>query len=273
MNNDNDDLEFNNIDNNNNNNNNYNNNNNNNNKDNKQKLHKQQSIRFEPATGSYRRITQIMSKNKLIRGLSKKSSSLLDINNLNDDNDNDGMKDNERSTFETYRIKMNYALYNTSIGIFYNQLVLTLSTVSCFQFIYLTYTQSDNDPTNKDYTLFKNLELTIAIILLFDWLIHFIVADNKTTYVTSFYSMIDLLTVIPIFSTSDIVCPSKSVLHHSASTYIAFVLCGINTTRILRALKFRQLFEYIDDEVYRAIANMGLKITLMILFSSAVMVI
>ena len=261
MNNEDDDLEF-------------NNNNNNNNNFTKQKLHKQQSIRFEPTTGSYRRITQIISKNKLIRGLGKQSSSLLDINYLNDnDNDNDGMKDNERSAFETYRIKMNYALYNTSIGIFYNQLVLTLSTVSCFQFIYLTYTQSDNNPSHEDYTLFKNLELTIAIILLFDWVIHFIVADNKTTYVTSFYSMIDLLTVIPIFSTSDIVCPAKNALHHSASTYIEFVLCGINTTRILRALKFRQLFDYIDDEVYRAIANMGLKITLMILFSSAVMVI
>ena len=231
-------------------NNNNNNNSNNDNNDLKQKLHKQQSIRFAPATGNYRRITQIMSKNKLIRGLSKKSSpSLLDMNNLNDDIDNDGMKDNERSAFETYRIKMNYALYNTSIGIFYNQLVLVLSTISCFQFIYLTYTKRDNDHTNNsDYTLFKNLELTIAIILLFDWLVHFMVADNKTTYITSFYSMIDLLTVIPIFSTYHIVCPAKDSLHHSASNYLAFVLCGINTTRILRALKFRQLFQYIDDE-------------------------
>lgn len=243
-----------------------------NNSDIKQKLHKQQSIRFVPATGSYRRITQIMSKNKLIRGLSKKSS-LLDINNLNDDNDNDGMKDNERSTFETYRIKMNYALYNTTIGIFYNQLVLILSTVSCFQFIYLTYTQSDNDPNSRDYTLFKNLELTIATILLFDWLVHFMVADNKTTFVTSFYSLIDILTVIPIFSTYHITCPAKSEINYSPSKNLTFVLCGINTTRILRALKFRQLFEYIDDEVYRAIATMGLKITLMILFSSALMVI
>jgi hypothetical protein len=56
MNNEDDDLEF-----------NDNNNNNNNNNAIKQKLHKQQSIRFEPATGSYRRITQIMSKNKLIK--------------------------------------------------------------------------------------------------------------------------------------------------------------------------------------------------------------
>jgi hypothetical protein len=57
MNNEDDDLEF---------NNNSNDNDNNNNVI-KQKLHKQQSNRFEPTTGSYRRITQIMSKNKLIK--------------------------------------------------------------------------------------------------------------------------------------------------------------------------------------------------------------
>jgi len=58
MNNEDDDLEF---------NNNSNDNDNNNNNVIKQKLHKQQSNRFEPTTGSYRRITQIMSKNKLIK--------------------------------------------------------------------------------------------------------------------------------------------------------------------------------------------------------------
>ncbi len=78
--------------------------------------------------------------------------------------------------------------------------------------------------------------------------------------------MIDLMTVIPIFTMYDRTCPYIT----EANTHVKiveFILCGLQTTRILRALRLRRRFVMIDDEVQQFLANMGLYIVVMILFS------
>jgi hypothetical protein len=87
---------------------------------------------------------------------------------------------------------------------------------------------------------------------------------SKTS--VSFFSVVDLMTSIPIFATYNTTCPN---IHESKSiiTVIYYILCGLSTTRILRALRFRREFNLMEDEVQRFLATMGLCIAVMILFS------
>ena len=80
--------------------------------------------------------------------------------------------------------------------------------------------------------------------------------------------MVDLMTVIPIFvlyrARED--CPHyKSILTVTEGIY--YIICGMNTTRILRALRFHKHFMKMEDEVKKCLANMSLIVVVMILFS------
>jgi hypothetical protein len=82
----------------------------------------------------------------------------------------------------------------------------------------------------------------------------------------SFFSLIDILTVVSILTTRNHTCPLLRLTNtRLENTY--YVLCGVNTTRILRALKFQKRFDLIEDEVQRFLAKMCLNIIIMILFS------
>ena len=74
------------------------------------------------------------------------------------------------------------------------------------------------------------------------------------------------MTVIPLFATYDITCPDFHSIH-TVRAGMYYVLCGMTTTRILRSLRFGSSFSAISDEVQRYLAEISLKIVVMILFS------
>lgn len=75
------------------------------------------------------------------------------------------------------------------------------------------------------------------------------------------------MTVIPIFVLyNGVTCPSYDSVSSGVEGFY-FVMCGMNTTRILRALRFRKHFLKMEDEVKQCLANMSLYIIVMILFS------
>jgi hypothetical protein len=78
--------------------------------------------------------------------------------------------------------------------------------------------------------------------------------------------MIDLLTVIPIWATFNLKCPVYSEIH-SVKVAVDYVLCAMNATRILRALRIRKHLNLIEDAVERSMGEIGLTISVMILFS------
>ena len=73
--------------------------------------------------------------------------------------------------------------------------------------------------------------------------------------------------MLSILSTYQETCPSLR-LSNTDTQDVFYILCGLNTTRILRALKFQYRFEMIEDEVQRFLAKMTLNIVIMILFST-----
>ena len=85
-------------------------------------------------------------------------------------------------------------------------------------------------------------------------------------YLFSFFSMVDLLTVVPIWVTlgqreipfTDI----KTV--HDAFLYIMF---GLSTTRVLRSLRIHRHIMLSKDEVQRSLGTLSLSVCAMLMFS------
>jgi hypothetical protein len=84
--------------------------------------------------------------------------------------------------------------------------------------------------------------------------------------VCSFFSLVDALTVIPTWATLGVKTPTYGEIDngHSAAMY---VLNLFKTTRVLRPLRIRRKLLNIEDEVQRTLADMTLRIVIMILFS------
>lgn len=86
--------------------------------------------------------------------------------------------DKHKSRIEVIRISVKDFLNNTLLGLFYNQFMLAISVISCFQFIYQTYLEGHTELL----THFKKLELGIACLFLFDWCLYLFVSEHKWAY-------------------------------------------------------------------------------------------
>lgn len=178
---------------------------------------------------------------------------------------------NVKNLFEVWRLRLKAFMHHHYLGGFYQMVLLLLSVLSVFQYIYGSYLIFyPGHRINVVQYIMANIELVFASIFGFDWLLNLFLADDRLEFLTSFYSMIDLFTVIPTVVTYERECPA----FHKDMTFneiVYYTLCGMLTTRILRALRIRARFWLIEDEVQRALANMGLNIAVMILYNAALM--
>ena len=82
----------------------------------------------------------------------------------------------------------------------------------------------------------------------------------------SFYSIVDILTVIPTYATLNASRPIFTDIN-TFSEAVLYLLFGLKTTRILRALRVRRKILDIEEEVQRTVADMSLQVLVLILFS------
>jgi hypothetical protein len=169
---------------------------------------------------------------------------------------------------ELIRLNIKHYRDHTVLGHLYTQLMVLINVLSCFQYIYLTYTSIDtNNKADLYYAVFY-LELCAACLFVFDFVLSILSADNLLYFFGTFHCWVDLMTFIPVFATYNVTCPSFNEIG-SPKACVYFVVCGLTTTRILRSLRFHKYFLAIEDEVQRYLADMGLKIVVMILFSKS----
>lgn len=81
--------------------------------------------------------------------------------------------------------------------------------------------------------------------------------------------MVDLLTVVPIWVSRATHCFSYDSIQNFRD-FVVYIVCGMGTTRILRALRIRKKLVAIEDEVQRTLGEMALAISVMLLFNAAV---
>ena len=82
----------------------------------------------------------------------------------------------------------------------------------------------------------------------------------------SFFSMVDLLTVIPTWATLGTTAPVYSDIS-SIYTGVLYVLNLFKASRVLRPLRIRRKLQSIEDEVQRTLVDILLRSFSMILFS------
>lgn len=171
---------------------------------------------------------------------------------------------------EDIRLKVKRYHSNSVHGLLYSDIMLFISIISSFEFMYQTYLDP-SDPANQHTLNSLNiLEKVFACLFIMDWMLNFFIADHKVIFMTSFFSMVDVLTVIPIWVTAGRVCPVYDEIN-SAGSAVLYLLFLLATTRILRALRIRRKLSNIDDAVKRFIGEISCEISVMILFFAAVL--
>ncbi len=83
---------------------------------------------------------------------------------------------------------------------------------------------------------------------------------------SSFYSIVDILTVIPTWATIGAV-PTNIREINSFQQAVMYAFFLFKTTRILRPLRMRKKLYYIEEPVQRCLADMVLQLLILILFS------
>ena len=94
----------------------------------------------------------------------------------------DDGEDQTRSIMEILRTNIRYFRDETLLGNLWGHLMIIVSVLSCFQYIYLTYTNLDNNRGSNLYQFFFLLELTIGSLFLADWTLALLSAENKVIY-------------------------------------------------------------------------------------------
>ena len=172
-----------------------------------------------------------------------------------------------KEVWEEFRIRAKKFMTFSLFGRMYENLLIVTAVFSTCEFIATTYTY---DITEEMSNIFQLVEIALAVIFSWDWLLCFLLADSKLSHLTSFYSMIDLLTVIPIWITQDYPCMDYNHIESSADAMI-YILCAITSTRILRSLRIRRKLLRIEDEVSQVLADIALNIVVFMLFFAALM--
>lgn len=209
-----------------------------------------------------------MKSAKLTR---KNSVTSIDGNDLQDKEINSAISKLNTSTsieddvflkINRYKNRVKKFLTLSWFGQLYENTLLLCSVLSCIECIYQTYRLDDEHFSDRI------VQLAFAIILGFDWTLSFLLADHKLLFLTNFYSMVDIFSVIPILLIYNQDMPNVDRIY---TLYEAFVytLFACDSIRILRVLRIRKKLANIDDAVTRCLAEMLLSILSMILFFTA----
>ena len=215
-----------------------------------------------------------ISKTKMVKGDAMTYKSVKseifesEIGHEQGFNDDEFEEEGDKDLIEIYRVNLKKFLATHALGQFYENLLLVLSSLSCLEFIFQTYLDTVRDAGLIE--VLDKVEQGLAVLFSVDWMLHFFLAEHKFLYISSFYSMVDILTVIPIWVTSYSYTPQYADIHNVRDVLV-YLLVGMATTRILRALRIRKKLIVLEDEVERVLGEMALTLIVMVLFFSALL--
>lgn len=117
--------------------------------------------------------------------------------------------------------------YLNSIGILGDMFEISITIAACVEYVAATYLE------NSYQDLFGILDMVIATVFLVDWFVHLIVADKRFEFLMSYGSVIDYLTIIPVYF---------EYFGSSLSVKFSF----FRVLRVFRALRILRLFKTLD---------------------------
>lgn len=129
-------------------------------------------------------------------------------------------------------------LYLNSINIFGDIFETSITIAACIEYVAATYLENDNK------SLFSIFDVLIATIFLVDWIVHLVLSERRLEFIVSFSSIIDYLTVIPVY---------LEIFGNSFGIKVSFfrVLRVLRSVRILRLFKALDVISEQDDDTNR----------------------
>ena len=209
-----------------------------------------------------------MGMGSLIRGMS--SASLWGSGK---EQGEEGEEDEEdrapKWDVERVRMMVKKIFVTSSFGTFYDMGLLILSFVSCAQLIYQTYLDIDNEQDMALAEKFEVAEKVLAVLFGFDWLLQLFLADVKSEFFMSFFSMVDLLTVIPVWFTSRVELEYYTPNMTNYESFI-YALNALSTFRVCRVFRVRRFLDKIENDVERMVGEICLVLLVGLVFFAAI---
>lgn len=172
------------------------------------------------------------------------------------------------SVFETWRLETTKFMAQSWFGAVYFNMFMVLSVISLLQYIAETYLDEESDV--EALNAFSIVELVLAALFGADWCLSLFLASHRWEHFWSFFALVDLATVIPIFVTS--IFFNNRVNYYDIFTFwdvINYAMYAASTLRILRALRLHRKLFLVKDEVQRFLSGMLLSVVTMILFGKS----
>lgn len=95
-----------------------------------------------------------------------------------------GAKQEEGMTLEERRLHLKKFMNHSKFGKYYENIIILLSIVSCFEYIYETYLTKSNPGDAAQLVILKIAELVFATIFGLDWALNVFLAEHRILYLT-----------------------------------------------------------------------------------------
>jgi len=172
---------------------------------------------------------------------------------------------------EQLRLQLKKFMATSWMGFIWDISFLFLSTISTISYVISTYfdhrIKSERDIKDQ----MELFELILSVLFGVDWLLSFFMADQKNEFVGSFYSMVDLLSVIPTFFLYGTGPPPYLDDINSINLVLIYALHAATTARVLRALRIRNYLMYVKDQIQQKVGEIILISLVTLVFFSALM--
>ena len=171
---------------------------------------------------------------------------------------------------ELLRLRIKTLLLTTIFGKAYSNVLMVLSICSALQYIIQSYYDERNDSDQKTLYYFYQVEVFVAVAFFLDWCLMYFIADHRAEFLKSFYSMIDIATIIPTAFTYGTICPYPTELVTPHDTLV-YIMNAASTMRVLRILRIQRYFGGLEDPVKKFLAEMILALVCVLVFGSCLM--
>ena len=205
--------------------------------------------------------------------------SSRNISSLKLDDDHSNSDDEEANnlvaqfTIEKLRMYVKKIFVTSRFGTIYDMALLILSFVSAAQLIFQTTLPPESEQSAYQKVLadsFTILEMILAVLFGFDWLLALFLAEVKSEFFLSFFSMVDLVTVIPIWFTHSAALKYQDELYTNHD-YFIYVLNALSNFRICRMFRLRKFIILMENAVERLLSEIILTGVVSLLFVAAMM--
>jgi hypothetical protein len=169
---------------------------------------------------------------------------------------------------EEHRVLAQKYYTSASWALAYRGFMDGVSVLSLLHFITRTYL-TDRREYEDVIMVYDVIEWFLGAAIAFDWFLQYLLVERKLLYLSSFYSIVDLCSVLSIFTRWGREQPSQNGID-SINSFFLYIIFGMDTTRILRALRLRRLIDdTVVDPVDRFVGVMSLIMSIFILFAAA----